>query len=261
MSLSQDPAFSKLKDEFVCGYKDISRARYAGASGKHMPSGNAVDTTNGAGPHNIQMFVLSSDGTVLTVLPGYWHAPDLVTELSFAQQLNDVWTNPTLTRQQKDQLFHDLHLQHIAQHSKAMHNRSRMQGFDEKFEVEKRYWNTDTIANRNLINPYTKQILPGAMKTTDEIMHERMAVRPFRKYEDFDVAAFADYGKPKYDKREDFLDPNTGKLAQGADPSQEKMIGNDPKAHPVETETKKVAVRAARTGLTTLLRVGLSSLR
>jgi hypothetical protein len=106
-----------------------------------------------------------------------------------------------------------------------------------------------------LINPATKEILPGAMKTTDEIMHERMAMRPFVPYEQFDVAAYSNYGKPKYDKHEDFLDPNTGKVANGADVSQEKMLGNDPKAHPVETEAKKVAKQT----LFTMLRYGLGS--
>jgi len=246
-----------LKDQFVCGYKDISRARYAGASGKHMPDGNAVDTTNGAGPHNIQMFVLSPDGVVLTCLPGYWHSQDLVTELKFAQKLNEVWQDNTLSREQKDQMFREMHLAHIAEHSKAMHNRSRMQGFDAQYEVQKRYFQTDTIANRNLIEPGLKKIPPAAMKTTDQIMHERMAMRPFVPYNNFDVAAFADYGKQKYDKHEDFLDPNTGRVAQGADPSKEKMIGNDPKAHPVETESKKVAKQAVRTGINSFFRYGI----
>lgn len=246
-----------LKDDFICGFKDISHARYAGASGKHMPDGNAVDTTNGAGPHNIQMFILSSDGVVLTCLPGYWHSQDLVTELKFAEKLNDVWTDPNLTREQKDQTFREMHLAHIAEHSKAMKNRSRLQGFDAQYEVQKRYWNTDTIANRSMIDPSMKKIPPAAMKTTDVIMHERMAARPFMRYENFDVAAFSDYGKQKYDKHEDFLDPETGKVANGADVSQEKMIGNDPKAHPVKTESERMAKRAVRTGLSTVLRYGI----
>src|SRR5271168_1939983 len=111
-----------LKDNFVCGYRNIANKSYAGASGKHQVDGNAVDTTNGAGPHNIQMFVLSTDGVVLTCLPGYWHSQDLVTELKFAQELNTVWTDPNLSRAEKDQQFRQMHLQHIAQHSKAMTN-------------------------------------------------------------------------------------------------------------------------------------------
>ena len=47
----------------------------------------AVFTTNGAGPHNIQMFVLAPDGTVLTCLPGYWQSDDLAGELNLAEDL------------------------------------------------------------------------------------------------------------------------------------------------------------------------------
>ena len=35
---------------------------YAGNSGTHMPRGNAIETTNGAGSHNIQMFLMNPDG-------------------------------------------------------------------------------------------------------------------------------------------------------------------------------------------------------
>ena len=223
-----------------------------------MPNGNAVDTSNGAGPHNIQMFILSADGTVLTCLPGYWHSEDLASELDFAKRLNLIWTNPDLTKEEKDATFRQMQLGHIAEHSKAMKNRSHLQGFDAQFEVEKRYATTDTIANRNLINGHNP--LPGAMKTTDVIMHERMASRPFEKYEDFDVAAFADYGKQKYDKQEDFLDPNTGQIAAGADPSQEQMLGNDPRAHPVQTESKRIAKTALRSGVNTMVRYGLRAM-
>jgi hypothetical protein len=250
-----------LKNDFVCGYKDISRARYAGSSGKHMPNGNAVDTTNGAGPHNIQMFILSADGTVLTCLPGYWHSEDLASELDFAKQLNLIWTNPDLTREEKDATFRQMQLGHISEHSKALQKRSEFQSFDAQFEVQKRYWTTDTIANRNLIDPRSGgRPLPGAMKTTDVIMHERMAARPFERYEDFDVAAFADYGKQKYDKHEDYLDPNTGQIAAGAKPSQEPVLGNDPRAHPVQTESKRLAKTALRSGMNNMLRYGLRAM-
>ena len=43
-------------------------------------------------------------------------------------------------------------------------------------------------------------------KTCDVIMHQRMAARPFVRYENFDTAQFIDYGKLKYDKQEDYRD-------------------------------------------------------
>lgn len=207
MSLSQEPAFSTLKNYFVCGVHDITNEPYAGLSGEHDPGGKAINTTNGAGPHNVQLFILSADGTVLECLPGYWNPHDLVDEMRFAAQLNQVWLNPNLSRAQKNQMFSQMQLAHIQQHSPGMVRRSRMQGFDEKYEAVHRLYSSDTIAYPQMITPAMLQ--PGgklpqaAFKTTDEIMHERMAVRPFLPFERFDVAAFVDYGKPKYDKHED----------------------------------------------------------
>jgi Ca2+-binding RTX toxin-like protein len=253
VSLSSEPAFSYLKDNFVCGYRNIANEKWAGASGKHQVGGNAVDTTNGAGPHNIQMFVMTADGTVLTVLPGYWHAQDLVPELKLAQELNKVWTDPSLSREQKDQMFRQMQLAHIEQHSKAEHNRSHMQGFDVQYEVTHRLYGTDVFYDPRQVDPSTKKAPPDDVKTTDIIMHERMAQRPFLPYNRFDVVAYADYGKPFYDKHEDQRMAN-GQVAPG---SKEAIIGNDPRAHPVEREVKKDGSTALRTGLTTFLRYGL----
>jgi hypothetical protein len=257
VSLSQDPTFEVLRDQMVCGTKDIENKRYAGASGKHEPDGNAIDTTNGAGPHNIQMFILSSDGTVLTCLPGYWNSKDLVEEIKLASRLNDVWKDPSLTRAQKDQLFRQMQLDHVRQHPAAEVKRSRMQGFDQMYEAKKRLYSSDCIVNARLIDPTTGKGPQQAFKTTDVIMHQRMAQRPFVPYNDFDVAAFADYGKPMYDKEEDYRDAN-GQVIPGA-AREEPKIGNDPRAHPVKTETEKIAKTGLRQGLRTFLRFGVQA--
>jgi hypothetical protein len=207
VSLSQDPAFSLLKKYFVCGYKDITNEPYSGVSGRHEVGGNAIDTTNGAGPHNLQLFFLSSDGTVLSVLPGYWHAEDIYPEMQLAYELNKVWLSKKLSSAQKNQMFTNMHLAHIQQHSPEMVRRSRMQGFDMQYEAKHRLASSDTIADRQLayeaMEEGRRMAPPQAFKTTDVIMHERMAARPFQPYGQFDVASFADYGKPKYDKNED----------------------------------------------------------
>jgi hypothetical protein len=39
-------------------------------------------------------------------------------------------------------------------------------------------------------------------KTVDQVVHERMAQRPFVAHESFDVESFSDYGKMRYDKHE-----------------------------------------------------------
>jgi hypothetical protein len=224
VSLSSEPAFSTLKDNFVCGVKDISGEAYSGVSGRHEPDGNAINTTNGAGPHNIQMFVLANDGTVLHCLPGYWNPQDMVQELELARQLNEVWTNPQFTRSQKNQMFAEMHSAHLQQHSMATVRRSRMQGFDQKYEAQHRLHTSDTIRNASLITPGSKMMPQQAFKTTDEIMHQRMMQRPFVHYSQFDVAAYADYGRPKYDKNEDYRD-GTGKVVSRPDNSQ-YLIGN-----------------------------------
>jgi hypothetical protein len=207
VSLSQDPAFSLLKKYFVCGYKDITNEPYAGVSGRHEVGGNAIDTSNGAGPHNLQLFFLAADGTVLSVLPGYWHSEDMYPEMQLASKLNQVWLNRKLSRAQKNQMFQSMQLAHIQEHSPEMVKRSRMQGFDMKYEAEHRLATSDTIADRQLayaaIERGQRMVPPAAFKTTDVIMHERMAARPFEPYSQFDVASFADYGKTKYDKNED----------------------------------------------------------
>jgi hypothetical protein len=197
-----------LKDDFVCGYRDIENEKWAGASGWHEPGGQAVDTTNGAGPHNVQIFVLSPDGTVLTCLPGFWNPEDLAAELELAQELNRVWQNPALSGAQKCELFQRMQIAHVAEHSEAEHQRSHMQGFDASFEAGRRFKNADVFANphsNSTLLPMPRANTVAGLKTVDVIMHERMARQPFVRYEDFNVQAFSDYGLLMYDKHEDAL--------------------------------------------------------
>jgi hypothetical protein len=70
VTLSNDIVLNILKKQFVCGFKNITGEPYAGKSGKHDPDSPAVLTTNGAGPHNVQIFMLSSDGTGTALLAG-----------------------------------------------------------------------------------------------------------------------------------------------------------------------------------------------
>lgn len=210
VSLSQEPALTVLANELVCGYKDISKESYAGFSGSHKIDGNAINTTNGAGPHNLQTFILASDGVVLHCLPGYWHPQDLVREVEFAARLHDVWTNKKLSTTQKKQYFQAMQLSHVKEHPWKMVRRSRMQSFDMEHEARYNLNKSDTIQDKGLAqavlshNRTTKIKAMRAFKTTDRLMHERMASRPFVSYRNFDVAQFANYGRPLYDKNENF---------------------------------------------------------
>lgn len=216
MSLSQEPVFSELKSKFVCGAKDIENEPYCGVSGRHAPDGQGIVTTNGAGPHNLQLYILAPDGTVMHCLPGYWAPKDLKLELTLAEQLFQVWKDPRLSQTQKIQKFKDMQLAHISQHPSDMSRRSRMQGFDQKFEAKHRPYKSDTVLDPKLaiqaVQSGDNKLLNTAFKTTDVIMHERMAQRPFRPYEQFDVAVYTDYGRQKYEKHEDDRDM-MGRLA------------------------------------------------
>lgn len=226
MSLSSDPALSVLRDYFVCGYKDITGQPYCGVSGRHELGKQAINTTNGAGPHNLQLFVMASDGTVLHCMPGYWNSADLVQELRLAYDLNKVYQNRSLTPSAKAQTFRQMQLSHVDQHSPMMVHRSRMQGFDQKYEAQHRMYTSDTIKDAQLLsaNYVDKGPLPQqAFKTTDQILHERMAARPFIPYEQFDTAQFVDYGRPKYEKHENQRD-QYGRLVDN--PMNQELIGN-----------------------------------
>jgi hypothetical protein len=91
-----------------------------------------------------------------------------------------------------------MHLAHIQGHPLLMTKRSQMQGFDKKFEEKMRLATSDTI----LSTDGGKDGKP-VFKTTDVILHERIARQPFVKYSDFDVVAFSDYGRALYDKKEE----------------------------------------------------------
>lgn len=208
MSLSQEPALSALKQYFVCGTKDITDEPYAGESGSHGNFGNALVTTNGAGPHNLQLFMLTPDGVVLNCLPGYWAPQDLVYEMAFAEQLNQVWNNKQYSTAQKNYMFRTMHLAHAKAHPKEMTNRSHLQGFDALYEAENHLATSDFIRDKTLITKNAEGHLkwtPNAFRTTDEVMHMRLASHPFERYDKFNVAAFSDYGKQHYDKSEDAM--------------------------------------------------------
>ncbi|HLG42633.1 MAG TPA: hypothetical protein VI643_04645 [Planctomycetota bacterium] len=194
MSLSTEPVFALLQTKFVCGWRDISREPYCGKSGRHDLDNPAVLTTNGAGPTNTQLFILAADGTVLHCLPGYWDARDLACEIALADELHAIWRDGSLPREQKERRFREAHLAHIAKHPRDMVRRSRMQGFDQKFEARKEASDCIAVRTENGKVVY---------KTTDRIMHERIADQPFRPVGEFDVAACVKYGRPKYDKRGD----------------------------------------------------------
>lgn len=204
-----------LKEHFVCGYKNIKSEAYVGNSGVHGTDSPAAVTSNGAGPHNMQLFMLAADGTVLHCLPGYWEADDLIAELKLAEKLNMVWQDSSITPEQKKAMFKKMQLEHLANHSAETKERSHLQGFDALYIAHNQNNLSDCVKDSTLLAsvPGAAQtkgnkkeeglhIPAEAFKTTDEIMHERMAKRAFMSYENFDTAAFTNYGTNFYDKEE-----------------------------------------------------------
>lgn len=141
-------------------------------------------------------------------MAGYWNSSDLVAELELAERLDRVWSDRSILPDQKLRLFKKMQMDHIYHHSADMVARSRLQSFDKRFEAEKGAKSSDVIANASLIDTRDSYapLSDEAFKTTDRIMHERNAARPFVNYDSFDVAKFADYGTMFYDKHENNID-------------------------------------------------------
>jgi hypothetical protein len=202
VTLSNDAVIRTLNSQFVCGFKNIKNEPYCGKSGKHDPASPAVLTTNGAGPHNVQIFVLSPDGVVLHCLPGFWTPGDLLYELQFAQSMNRLWQTRDLSQETKEKRFTEANLRHAKAHSLEMRSRSLLQGFDAKRERSKGDSDFAAKPGQQVVIPTRQGIRQAGLKTVDQVVHERMAQRPFVPYADFDVAAYVDYGKLRYDKHE-----------------------------------------------------------
>ncbi len=200
VSLPREPVFSLLKSDFVVGWKNIIKEKYVGESHGYSCDGIAVGTTNGAGPHNVQIFVISQDGVVLHALAGFWHPEDLARELRFALDIRKVWTDKSIDRATKNDIFSAMQLAEINNHPKKMVLRSSWQGFDGKNEVKRaaKGIDRDTFV-RNADGVILTQKGRKKLKTLNVLAHERMASRPFVLFEKFDIFEFADYGRTYYD--------------------------------------------------------------
>ena len=176
--------------------------------------------------------MLSPDGIVLHALPGYWHPEDLAREMAFAHELWDVWKSD-LSRKAKDAKFAAMQIAAYKAHPAATTMRSRWQGFDAKNEHVRVACGVDrdTIQGAPVQQPLSEaekaergrkmgrmkalkqaqkkaklageehcSLIPKQkMKPLNQLVHERMSVRPFVRLEDFDVAEFANYGRTYYD--------------------------------------------------------------
>lgn len=192
-----DPEVQRvLANEFVLGWQNIEKAEHVGLSHGYRKDQTAVGTTNGAGGRNLQIVLMAPDSTVLHVLPGFWHPEDLVVELEFARALYRLWLDEGRTHAAKVAMFTAMHRAFLHRLSPATIARSDWQSFDAAAELERvgRGEVRDTVV--------ADASGPPKMKPVCQLLHERMAQRPFQKLADFDMESYVDYGRAFYDNNE-----------------------------------------------------------
>ncbi|WP_372368951.1 hypothetical protein [Candidatus Uabimicrobium sp. HlEnr_7] len=178
-----------MKKNFVCGLRNIAnKTTYAGTSNKHLPSYEAVTVTNCSGHHNVQMFFMTKDARVVNCLPGFWNPDAFLSEVKLATSLNKLYHSSRVSISKRNELFLDAHLEKAFLSDKKLHKQSKLQGFDVK-NIEKR---SESDFKRDSV------FVDTGLKSSDQVLHERMAERPFLPFEMFDTAQYIDMGRKKY---------------------------------------------------------------
>ena len=199
MSLPNDEVLELLESEFVLGNRNIEKEEHVGMSHGYKKTQTAVGTTNGAGGRNVQIIVMATDSTVLHVLPGYWHADDLVAELKFALRLHELYRDERRSEAGKVAMFEAMHRSFVRRLSDATRGRSRWQHFDAHYEQRRSKGEyRDTFARDRSGEPVEGR-RGLQMKPVCDLVHDRMIARPFVAYDEFDMEDFVDYGRPYYD--------------------------------------------------------------
>ncbi len=177
-----------LTANFVTAFKNIDgKERYAGRSNKHQPSMAAQKVWNCTAAKNIQMFILTEDGKILHCLPGFWDVKPFLEEVQFAMKLNKIYKSK-MSIADRNEKFLDAHLTHALQHDAETVGASKHQGFDAK--------HLQKTGNKDF---QRKSGFKGSgLKRSDQVMHERMAQRPFVSFEQFNVAEYVEMGRRVY---------------------------------------------------------------
>jgi hypothetical protein len=195
VTLPNEEVMDLLREHFVIGKRNIERDGHVGLSHGYRADQSAVGTTNGAGGRNVQFVVLAADETVMHVLPGFWHAEDLIAELKLGLEVHRLYRREDLSQASKHSMFRTLHSAWLREHGDAVARRSEWQGFDRNYEQSRdRDGDRDTFA----VGSSGKREL----KTIPQLVHDRLIERPFRKFADFGMETFVDYGRPFYDNNQ-----------------------------------------------------------
>ncbi|HZN41991.1 MAG TPA: hypothetical protein VFD82_24530 [Planctomycetota bacterium] len=232
MTLPNEEVMELLHERFVVGFGNIESASHVGMSHGYSKNQTAVGTTNGAGGRNVQLVVLASDGTVLHVLPGFWHAEDLIPELRLAIEIHRLYTDDAIATPARDAMFAALHRSHLRRHLEESSARNGWQGFDQMAESERNKTEPrDTFEIDDTGLPQLKPIM--------QVVHERMMARPFKKGADFDMESFVDYGRAYYDNN---MGVDKGKEFPSAEQANEKRDRRNEKREREEAKAKKKTV-------------------
>jgi len=177
-----------LRNNFVMAFKNIDgKTRYAGKSNKHMPTMAAQKIYNCTAAKNIQMFILTEDGKIVHCLPGFWDVKPFIAEVQFAMKLNKIYKSK-MSIADRNEKFLDAHLTHALHHDAKTIGASKHQGFDKKY--------LERTGNKDFQR--AKGFQSKGLKRSDQVMHERMAERPFLAFEKFNVAKFVEMGRRVY---------------------------------------------------------------
>lgn len=188
MTLPHEDVVGLLRNNFVMAFTNIDgKTRYAGVSNKHQPTMAAKKVYNCTAAKNIQMFILTEDGKVLHCLPGFWDVKPFLEEVRFAIKLNRIYKGSRSVAERNEK-FLDAHLRHALQHDAKTIGASQHQSFDAKY-----------LQRRGVTDfQRTAGFTGGGLKRPDQVLHERMAERPFLTFDSFNVASFVEMGRRQY---------------------------------------------------------------
>ena len=153
-----------------------------------MPTNAAKNINTCSGGRNIQMYFMTPNGRVVHCLPGFWSAEDFYTQAGFAVKLGMLARTKRLSNADRNEKFLDMHLQKAHGHNYGLVEGAQLQGFDVKYVKN----NTSDFTRGN------KGFVKGGVKLVDQVVHERMAARPFVPFEKFDAHEFTKLGIKRY---------------------------------------------------------------
>jgi hypothetical protein len=232
VTLPNEDVMNLLSSRFHLVWRNIEKESHVGLSHGYKPNQTAVGTTNGAGGRNVQLVVLAADETVVHVMPGFWHAEDLLGELRLALDVHRLYRDEELTTEGKQAMFAALHRSFLRRMSPETIGRSGWQGFDVWVEAEraKRQPGRDTVVCDETGQTVAGQGGVPQLKPVSQVVHERMAARPFRKLADFDMESFVDYGRAFYDNNQGLDKGKSFPRAEQANQKREKEQAKSEKA-------------------------------